>query len=101
MKTAKFWFYWNDTKTLLKLKDGEQIFLSRFNWWDEGFQRRIIMFTRQQGRLILSERILTRDCDGYYDDLKTFHALIGHCPEPQWRKLDEIYNDYTAQNANY
>lgn len=101
MKTAKFWFYWNETKTLIKLQDGQELYLQKYIPWDEGFQRQTIYLMRRQGRLILVEETISRDCDGRYEDYRVFHALIGHCPEPKWQRVQEVYNDYTAQGANY
>lgn len=101
MKTAKFWFYWNDTKTLLKLRDGEHLTLRKFTPWEEGFHRQTITFIRKQALLILTEHSVSRDCDGRYDDYRVFQTLIGHCPEPDWQRVREVYSDYSAQAANY
>lgn len=101
MKTAKFWIYWNESQILLKLKDGEEINLFKHFQHDEGYSKTFIKYYRKKARITCEEITFSRDCDGRYEDRRQTVALIGNCPNLQWRESDHVTRDYSAETAGY
>lgn len=101
MKTAKIWIYWNDTESLIKLREGECVTLSKAYKTDEGYHQDFVSYQLSLGKLTYRISNSGRDCDGRYQNTRRLVALIGACPRPQWREMSAENLDYSAIAANY
>lgn len=64
MGTIKFWFFWNDTFSKLKIKDGETITLYQYSRCCEGWSSYLVTFKREGNTLYRETTNDGRDCDG-------------------------------------
>ena len=85
METIKFWFYWNDTFSKFRLRDGQEITLYRYDRDCEGWSSEAITIKREGNKLTRHTGLDGRDCDGrlsqLWEDVATY---------PEDFRLDDV-----------
>lgn len=76
MQTIKFWFYWNDTFSKFKLRDGQEITFYSYSRCSEGWSSQEVTIRREGKKLFRSSNNDGRDCDGrlsqFWEDVATY-----------------------------